>query len=484
MVNNDHEQEFYWRIRGACFGAYYWFTGRRSLLRLVSQLDEMHMAPRSDIDRYVARSLLRLLRHAAMYVPYYRELISQRDLSESTVISALERLPVLTKAVIRQESHRLVSERACHRTRWNTSGGSTGEPIKLLQDHAMRTQNRAAELLFLRWAGHRRGDPHVLIWGVPKATFNEGISLHERVFRWAHNETYLNCYKITDEALRAWVEHINARRPALIEAYVDAICELSHLVIDEGLSVHAPRGIITSAGVLTSDARELITHAFGCPILNRYGSREVGDIACSCTSGNELHVNEPVCYIEIVDQDGNPCEEGVEGDLLVTLLTNDAMPLIRYRIEDRGAWASGVCPCGRTTKRLAYVSGRQTDYLLACDGSHVNGTALTTLLYPVPCIRRYQYRQVAKHKVTLAVMPKDGVDRELLKSEMRQPLERLRTMLGNVSVELAIVDEITPSRSGKYRYILNDLADGNGSASGNASDLVHTPSDETMSRNI
>ncbi|MBL7145011.1 MAG: phenylacetate--CoA ligase family protein [Phycisphaerae bacterium] len=444
-------------IRGTCFAAYYWLTGRRSLLKQVDRMDELHRAPRSDIDAHVRRSLYHLLNHAFRTVSYYRDFVGLGTLSESTAVSVLQKLPILSKDIIRKEMKRLISEVPGRKLRWNTSGGSTGEPIRLLQDHRMRNLSTATKFLFMRWAGHQMGEPHFLIWGVPKATFNETISLHDRIYRRIHNKTYLNCYNINDDVLRKWVDCINTRRPTLIETYADAIYELSQLIISKKLDIARPRAMITSAGVLTSNMRETIKRAFNCPILNRYGSREVSDIACSCLASDELHIDEYSHFVEIVDDNGNLCDAGVEGDILVTLFTNNTMPLIRYQIQDRGMWALGSCPCGRTTRRLVNVSGRQSDYLLASNGSKINGTALTTLLYPVSGIRRYQFRQVEKDKVVLAVVPKDGINRDFLTKEIQPPIEKLKSMLDAVSVELAIVDEISPSKSGKYRYILNDL---------------------------
>ena len=415
------------------------------------------MAPRADIDSQVKYRLHRLLSYASINIPYYHSLVNHEELSESTILSDIKKFPILTKSIIRSQGKNLISEQNCGRTMWNTSGGSTGEPVRLLQDINMMYKGRAIELLYMRWAGHKMGEPHVLIWGVPEDTFNENISLHERIYRIIHNETYLNCYKITDEMLSKWIQCINKKRPTLIEAYVDAIYELSRLIIEKKLSINSPRAIITSAGVLMPHMKEVITKAFDCPVINRYGSREVGAIACSCMTSSELHVNEYACYVEIVDDDGNPCKDGTEGDILVTLLTNYAMPPVRYKIQDKGIWASGPCPCGQNTKRLTNISGRQSDYLLASDGSKINGTALTTLLYPVShIIKRYQYRQVKKNKVVLQVVSIDGSDIQSLKREMQPLLEKLKSMLLRVPVELNIVDEIIPSKSGKYRYIIRE----------------------------
>jgi phenylacetate-CoA ligase len=456
VEDTEHTKSRLW-LRGTCFAGYYWLTGRRSLLSYVKYMDDLHRASRSEIDAHVHRNLYHLLNHAFRTVPYYRNLVGRDVLSESTAVSILQKLPILTKDIIRKETKILISEVLGRKPMWNTSGGSTGEPIRLLQDRRMRNLSKATKLLFMRWAGHKMGEPHVLIWGVPQATFSERISLHDRIYCIVHNETYLNCYNINDEVIHNWIHCVNTKRPTLIEAYVDAIYELSRRINSEGLYISRPRAIITSAGVLQPHMKEEITQAFNCTVLNRYGSREVSDMACSCLSSDELHVNEFLCYLEIVDDQGEPCEVGVEGNILVTLFTNYTMPLIRYQIEDRGIWASGHCLCGRNTRRLVGISGRQSDYLLASDGTKINGTALTTLLYPVTGIRRYQYRQTQKGKLVLAVVPVQGINVERLRKEILLTLQRLESMLQGGVVELAIVDEIIPSKSGKYRYILNEL---------------------------
>lgn len=444
------------RIRGTGFAGYYWLTGRRSLLSLVKNLDKFHFAPRSEINIQVNQKLFHLLSHAIQNVPYYRELGINENLTEETVFTYLQKLPILTKDIIRSEQKRLVSEKTKGRVRWNASGGSTGKPISLLHDLNMMNHGRATELLFMRWAGHQMGEPHMLIWTVPQAIFGERLSFHDRFYRLVHNEIYLNCYKITDDILHNWIRSINRKCPTLIEAYVDAIYELSKSILNQKSNITMPRGIIASAGVLTPQMKDSITKAFSCPILNRYGTREVGAIACSCSSNSELHIEEYTCYLEILDDEGNPCEAGVEGNIVVTLLTNYAMPILRYQIEDRGTWATGTCPCGRTTKRLINVNGRQFEFLLAADGTKIHAAPFVYALFSVSSIRRYQLRQKDKSNVTLIVEPATGYNEETITQDMQLSLKKVEKLLLGTSIELVIVDEIIPSKSGKYRYIIRD----------------------------
>lgn len=440
------------------FRSFYAATGRSYLLPWVDRMMADHYRPRDVLDAELRANLAALLTQAFTTVPYYRDLgIHAGPVKPDEALDVLARMPVLTKEIIRQAKLDLLSERPGKKLRWNTSGGSTGEPVRLLQDARMRNSTTANQLLFMRWLGFQVGESHLLIWGVPDETVGAGVPLRERIFRWIHHEVYLNCYEITEEHYERWAAYIRQHRPAHIEAYVDAIHELSLYLKDRRINVPSPsRGIITSAGVLTPERRAVIEEVFGCPVLNRYGSREVSDMACSCLAGSELHLSEAMCHLEIVDEAGQPCPPGVEGDVLVTLFTNHSMPLIRYKVEDRAVWAAGDCACGRTTRRLASVNGRTNDYLLARDGTRINGIALTTLLYSVDGMKRFQYRQASAGRASLAVVPAEGVSREVLTDRLKGPLASLKTMLGSDKAELVFVDDIQPSPSGKYRYILNE----------------------------
>ncbi|HET9314085.1 MAG TPA: AMP-binding protein [Vicinamibacteria bacterium] len=452
-------------FRARIFESYYRTTGRGAILDDLERAERLHHSPREEQEQALRRDLAGLLAHASGTVPYYRELLSGTTPTEANAHELLRRLPVLTKDIIRREGARLISERPGHRTFWNTSGGSTGEPVRLLQDIEMKRASRTFELLFMRWAGHRWGEPHVLVWGVPADAFGESVPLRERLFRLVHRETYLNCYRITDELLDEWIGRIDTLRPTLIEAYVDAMYELAVRVNKAGRKVHRPRGIITSAGVLTERATEAITQAFGCPILNRYGSREVSNVACSCGTGRGLHVNDPFTYVEVVDDAGEPCPPGVEGTILITLFANRTMPLLRYRIEDRGVWDDGPCPCGRTSRRLASIAGRTNDHLLAADGTRINGVALTTytaltaLMHKANGIRLFQYRQTERGRVTLAVVPVPEADPVALTRALGDAVAGIEPMLRGLKVDVQVESDIAPSGSGKFRFIRNEIKD-------------------------
>jgi phenylacetate-CoA ligase len=458
-------------LRRAAFESFYRISGRAGFVGEVDRMDAAYRGSRAALDAAAGERLRALLSHALETVPFYRELrpVSAAGLADAP--AALGAFPVMTKAVIREQGLALRSDRADERTHWNTSGGSTGEPVRLLQDRAMTRAVTETKMLYMRWLGFEPGERHLLVWGAPLQTFREGIPLRERVYRLVHHQLYLNCYEVSDDVLEGWVEEIRRHPPAVIEAYADAMFDLSRYALRHRRALPRPRGIITSAGVLTEERRQAIQEAFGgCPVLNRYGSREVGDVGCSCVDETPIHVSELMYFVEVVDAQGRRCAPGEEGDVLVTLLANRSMPLIRYRIEDRAAWADGPCSCGRVSRRLLTVFGRQSDFLIATDGTRINGTALTTLLYWVPNLRRFQFRQVERERVRILLEPEDPSRTDDLRAAMAAPLGKARQLLRGADIEVA-VGPIAPSPSGKYRYIVNELSDPSRSA-GSASSRV------------
>lgn len=446
-------------FRRQLFLSYYRLTGRADFAARVAEWDHMHWREEAERKRIVDEHLQRLLTHAARTVPYYRDMVEtlRLDLSREEIRRSLARMPVLSKAIIREEGPRLCSDRPGEKVLSNTSGGSTGEPVRLLQDRAMRYAVTLNKYTYLRWLGYDFGDGHLHIWGVPRRTFGEPTPLRDRIYQALHHEKYLNCYEISDSLFSDWHEAATRMRPAVIEGYADALNAFARWMLADGRRIDPPKGAVSSAGVLHDEMAVTIQKALGCRVLNRYGSREVGDVACSCPQGKELHVSENAAMLEIVDEEGNLCAPGVEGDVLVTLFNNRTMPLIRYRIEDRAAWAEGPCICGRTSHRLARVCGRESDYLWTHSGKRINGTALTTLLYPVEGIARFQYVQRAPGEVDLSIELRPGADREQIKQQIAPLAVRLERMLENGRVQVRLVDAIAPTASGKYRYILNEV---------------------------
>lgn len=111
--------------------------------------------------------------------------------------------------------------------------------------------------------------------------------------------------------------------------------------------------------------RQKLQDRTGMRVHNCYGASEYyGPAFLECHKQCGSHVWADYCYMEILDKNGEPCADGEEGDLVVTMLQKEAFPLIRYKIGDVTSLTWEKCECGRTHPRLGRISGRSDDMLI------------------------------------------------------------------------------------------------------------------------
>jgi len=414
----------------------------------------------TDKPEEITRMLVAdLLSHCQRNVPYYREWMNKLGISSvQDPLALLSQLPILTKDIIRQNSDRLISA-DLKRRRWqyNTSGGSTGEPVRLIQDRQFTARTGAIQLLSFHWAGRDVGEPAVRVWGSERDILQGSMGLKMSLLNRLTNDTWLNAFRLTPASMCKFIDLLNANQPKLIIAYAQAIYELAQFAEQEQISVTPQRAILTSAGTLHPFMRQKIESIFQCKIFNRYGSREVGDIACECKAHSGLHVFSRGCYVEVVDEEGHPVPRGEEGEILVTSLANYAMPLIRYAIGDRGSLSpDDTCACGRKGLIFQKISGRNVDTFKKADGTLIDGEYFTHLLYFRDGVRKFQVIQKDYKTILFKIVKTSS---EWPPEERQEIIQKTRRLMGDdCIVTFEFVDQIPPADSGKYRYTISEVS--------------------------
>ena len=425
------------RASGSKLGSYY-----REFLR--QDRERSYPAP--------GELLARTLTHAVATVPHYRGIVAPGEI-EADPFAALARFPLLDRDVVRADRQRMLSEQG-DRAAWieNTSGGSTGEPVKLLQDPDHLAWTVAAREVYSTWAGGGLGEPELYIWGSEK-DLEGNASLRNRVGNRLLRRTLLNAFLLTDETIEAILGRLRDGPPTLVIAYAQAGYEVARYAARNGIEVPPQRGVIATAGTLYDFMREQLEETFGCRVLNRYGSRETGDMAGECEHRTGLHVLPWNCHVEVLGPDSEPVGPGEEGEIAVTGFTNRAMPLIRYLIGDRARLPEREieCPCGRRTQMLAEVTGRSVDTFLGPDGQMVDGEYFTHLMYFRPWLRQFQVVQRSLTEVVYRV----ACEAQMPAADREEIVAKTRAVLGDAcAVEFEQVETIEPSASGKLRYTI------------------------------
>ncbi len=136
----------------------------------------------------------------------------------------------------------------------------------------------------------------------------------------------------------------------------------------------------------SEEARQTIQDAFGMKAYDTYGLSEIygPGVGGECSRQKGLHIWEDEVMIEIVDPEtGQWLEPGELGEIVLTMLGRETMPLIRYRTKDLGWVSVDECECGRTTTRLMEIRGRSDDMLII-GGVNVFPSQIESVLYDIP----------------------------------------------------------------------------------------------------
>ena len=412
----------------------------------------------SELAAYQARLLQELLAHCWSSVPYYRRLMEETGATRPGDTS-LAQLPTLSKEQIRVHFDELRSDDLDDR-RWyvNSSGGSTGEPVRVIQDRDYAVRSEARKVVCFEMAGYEPGDYLALLWGSQRDILVGGVGPRAAVGSFLRNMQTMNAFRMTPELMRSYLASLGRRPPRLLYAYGQAVFELARYAQAHGISVTAPGAIVTTSETLYPYMRETIEAVFGCEVFDQYGSREVSCIAQECDQHQGLHLNLETLVVEILDDDGAPCPPGVEGDVVITSLLNRAMPLVRYRIGDRATAAAHLCACGRGLPLLDHVAGRGFDAIRRSDGTVIPGIYFLhfiSVVYNRPWIAKFQVVQTDYDRIVMKVVS-NGVEPT---AEEREELAHIvhMAMGEECRTEIELVDEIPNSESGKYRYTLSLL---------------------------
>ncbi|MDS4022216.1 MAG: AMP-binding protein [Candidatus Competibacter sp.] len=405
-----------------------------------------------ELERHRLESLRAFLTHAGAQVPYYRRLFGEAGFDPGAVSSLkdLQRLPFLTKPLIRANTEALKAEDAGPLKRYNT-GGSSGEPLIFFMGRDRISHDVAAKWRATRWWGVDIGDPEIVVWGSP---IELGTQDRLRAIRDAVLRTYLlPAFEMSEANLDRFVAEIRRRRPCMLFGYPSALSLIARhaerhgqCMNDLGVAV----AFVTSER-LYEDQRETIARIFGCQVANGYGARDAGFIAHQCPSGG-MHLSAEDIVVELIDHNGQPVQAGEAGEIVVTHLATGDFPLVRYRTGDIAVMDDRPCPCGRGLPMLKEIQGRATDFLVAADGTIMHGLALIYVVRDLPGIEQFKIIQESRELTRVLLVPGSGWDPSVV-----HPVEEaFKARLGqSVRVEVMTVAEIQPEKSGKFRYVVS-----------------------------
>ncbi len=213
----------------------------------------------------------------------------------------------------------------------------------------------------------------------------------------------------------------------------------------------------------SEEARESIEKSFGMKAQDVYGMSELygPGVAIECPEQNGLHVWGDQFLVETIDPNtGEVLPEGETGEIVVTMLTREAMPLLRYRTKDVGSVTYEKCECGREHPRIESIEGRSDDMLIVGGVNVFPSQVEDALLETDGIAEHYQIivdrdvldRLFVRAEVDRKYYESDEYDEEKLKEEAK---ENLKAVL-NINAKLKLLEPNTlPRTVGKAKRVID-----------------------------
>ena len=420
-----------------------------------------------ELQRIQNEKLHRLIRHCFETVPYYHKLFLENRINPEDIKNKedLQRIPILTKQIIRDNYDDLFSSAANPRQRkYASTGGSTGTPLKYCTDKREWSMQRASSFRAWESYGIHLGDKFFSLAGsslTKKGQILTGKGFYDRVIMRNHKYSSVN---VDTESMEALFREFKRIRPKVVRGYGSSLVVFARYLDKIGYKADSVQVVLTTGEVLLPNYRRELERVFNAPLYDAYGAGDGGIVSHECVN-HRLHITEELCMIEITDKDGHVLPDGKIGYVTSTDLENYVFPFIRYQVGDMSSISSDSCSCGRHTRHFGEIMGRAGRLVYNKQGVPISPTALPMMLYPdldyhktenqnlYNKIDRFQIRQDSEGDIHILLKLKD-------KAEENEQFSYIRTNFENQfvgsEVTLSFVDEIPVLPSGKEDYCVSD----------------------------
>lgn len=329
-----------------------------------------------DMHHQHMHQLEALIRFARAQVPFYRTrlncIFNSRDEFD---FRRWSEVPILTRKDLLNHNGTMLATNlppGHGEVHASTGSGSTGKPVESRHNQLLTLASQASAFRSFAWhsVDYSR---NFFSW------FGGGPNVARAPTGWKGGPWGPPWNPASAKGKSTAMHHVDPPEAALAfmqqnEAYyVDGRSHSLQDLAAEALKqrVSHPLGALYSFSTkLNAATRELCKEAFGAPVVDRYASKEVADIAYQCPSCNNLHVNWELMLLEVLDEDGAPCPIGKMGRIIVTPFYSTAQPFIRYDLGDY-ATMGPPCSCGREMPVITEINGRTIHAFILPDGRKV-----------------------------------------------------------------------------------------------------------------
>ena len=423
---------------------------------------EYETMKRTDIETLQLERLKWVVRYCYENIPFYKTKMDKAGVNPDKIkcLSDTKYIPFTTKSDLRDTyPFGMFATPIKDIVRIHASSGTTGKPTVV--GYTQNDLNNWAEMIARLVTAAGADENTIVQIAFGYGMFTGALGLHyglEKI-----GATVVPCSTGNSQKQLMFMRDFKTNALVATPSYALYLSELAKEQEYPMSEYHLKLGLLGSEGC-TPEMRNQIEKNWGMFVTDNYGLSETGGPGMSgeCRERNGLHINEDFFYCEIIDPETEEIlPPGSTGELVVTTLTKEGIPMLRYRTRDITRIVYEPCKCGRTTARMDKIKGRSDDMLII-RGVNVFPSQVESVIVGIEelgphyqlVVRREGFSDTLEVRVELIDGSLLSSFENLAKLQMRVH-DQLKTVLG-IESKISLVQPKTLERfQGKAHRVLD-----------------------------
>ncbi len=423
---------------------------------------KMESMTKEDIEILQYKKMKQLVNNLFSFNAFYHDRMKSNNVHPDDIKSLddVRKLPFMYKQDLRDNyPTKMFNVPNKEIVRYHVSSGTSGKPTLVGYTHNDLEYWTESLARSLSSVGIGSDDTMQVSYGY--GLFTGGLGLHygaERV-----GASVVPAGTGNTERQLELIQDLEVTALACTPSYLIHIAEIA---VKMGIDIRRDtklRTAVVGAEPWSESMRASIEEKTGIKCYDIYGTSELaGPMFTECPEKNGIHIHSDMAYVEVLDPEtGERVAEGEKGELVMTMLQKEALPMIRYKIKDITSLTTEECGCGRTSPRISRISGRSDDMLII-RGINVFPSQIEYTLLRIPQVSEHYMIEVTREGALDYMLLKVEIEPEsfsdkvedliLLRSKIESELKKYLNIA--IAVELKGPGEL-PRFEGKAKRVID-----------------------------
>ncbi|MEA5115722.1 MAG: hypothetical protein VB050_17025 [Geobacteraceae bacterium] len=443
--------------RNIIYSTYYKYT-KQNVQEYIKHFNATQWLDKLQLEKLQFEKTKATIQYAYNNIPYYRRVYADLKIYPEDIrtIDDLLYLPSITKKDIVENMEEFLPHGYGKNVFWRKTSGSSGTPLSLAKGAKTLSVMDAIMYRNYGWFQINMGEKQGRYWGSPLNILDKTKSRIKDILL---GRLRFSPFDVSEKTCFEFYYKLIRSNPRYIYGYSQTVYRFAHFLqlANMHLGMLNLKAVIITGEMIYPNQVEVIEDVFKCPVSNEYGCTELGIIAMQCPSKG-MHLMVDNLFIEFI-KGNKAAAPGEEGEIVLTELYSEIMPLIRYRLGDIGIKSEDKCGCGRGLPLLKEIKGRADDFIACANGRQIDPIVFEYILQEIPAnigkVMQFRITQTKYTELNIEVCYEGQCF-----GRMAEELERrLKRIVGaEFEIRFSLKEMLEAEPSGKLRCFVSHLA--------------------------